>query len=391
MYSKKRKYGRSNLQPQKGVSESDILSKKVKISDVKWNYQTYTYFDSKGTKKLCPKYIGVVGSLKELERQRKMFDDFYDDIDYQYKNQNPFNKPPSPIGKVKQYWIEDCEKKVKLGDMSSSTLRFNRENINIFYEWYYPNYGNKGVDKITTTEIDEFRTHRIQKGLSPNTISINLRTIRGFLNYCLKEKYIEHSPFTSEIKLPKYQSRLTDEVLLNGDWKRLYTTIRDSLNPNKNRPSDLKWNRNKEGKILLDWYESDWFKGIIYFMSNSGMRGGEVRILKWNKGKEDFTHKRVSYSYFNKDMTEIVIFFKGKEGIIPIPPKLKTFIKELIKTKGKNIYVFQNPNGGTYGKDIFNKYFRELMKTFGWDGEGYKPHSIRHSVVSDLIKKGVNL
>ena len=27
----------------------------------------------------------------------------------------------------------------------------------------------------------------------------------------------------------------------------------------------------------------------------------------------------------------------------------------------------------------------------GLDGNGYKPHSIRHSVVSDLISKGINL
>ena len=376
MYSKKRKYGRSNLNLKKNKN---------------WVYQTYTYWNSKsGKKELKTKYIGEVGK-KELDTQRRMWDDFFDGEDYSFKNQNPFNKPPTPLSKIKQYWIEDCEKKVKLGDMSNTTLRFNRENINIFFNWYIPLYGDKSIDKISTTEIDEFRSHRIQKNLSPNTVSINLRTIRGFLNYCVKEKYIDVSPFTSEIRLPKYQSRLTDEVMLNGDWKRFYTVIEKSINPKSSRPKDLQWNKNKEGDFLLDWYSQNWFKGIIWFMVNSGMRGGEVRILKWKKGKEDFVHKKVSYSYFNKEMTEIVIFFKGKEGIIPIPPKLKSFVKALHKTKGKNSYVFQNPNGGVYGKDIFNKYFRELMKAFGWDDNGYKPHSIRHSVVSDLIAKGVNL
>ena len=65
---------------------------------------------------------------------------------------------------------------------------------------------------------------------------------------------------------------------------------------------------------------------------------------------------------------------------------------KLKKDKDEDIYVFQNPNKVEgYGKDMFNKYFRKLMESFGWKGKGYKPHSIRHSVVSSLIKKGVNL
>ena len=381
MYSKKRKYGSSHFDLKKGKY---------------WYYQTYTYLNSKnGRKRLesirlknTPKKVSKV----ELEKIRRLYDDEYDDIDFNFrKGVSPFSKPPTQLSRIVEYYIEDCRKKVKLGDMSDSTLRFNKDNVLIFSSWYIDNYNNKSVDKITTSEIDEFRSHRIGKGLSPNTVSINLRNLRGFLNWCVKQNYIDVSPFTSDITIPKYRSRLTDEVLLNGDWKRFYTTIENSLNPKIDRPSDLKWNKNKDGSVLLDWYRTEWFKGILWVMCNSGMRGGEVRILKWKKSKTDSVNRKVSFSHFDKEMKKICIFFKGGYGEIPISPKLKPYFEELSKIKGKNIYVFQNPKGAEgYGKDIFNKYFREAMKSFGWEGEGYRPHSIRHSVVSDLIKKDVN-
>ena len=71
-------------------------------------------------------------------------------------------------------------------------------------------------------------------------------------------------------------------------------------------------------------------------MCNSGMRGGEVRILKWKKGKMDTTSKRQSFSYLNKTLTKIHIYFKGSYGEIPIPPKLKPMFEELKKNKGKD-------------------------------------------------------
>ena len=57
--------------------------------------------------------------------------------------------------------------------------------------------------------------------------------------------------------------------------------------------------------------------------------------------------------------------------------------------------MFQNPKTDEhYEKSVFNKLFRRLMVNLGLVDEDqkpkYSPHSIRHSVVSDLIDKGAN-
>ena len=72
-------------------------------------------------------------------------------------------------------------------------------------------------------------------------------------------------------------------------------------------------------------------------------------------------------------------------------------LKEMKKNRGKNVYLWQSPRTNIeYGKGDLNKNFKRLMVELGLvdnkDGEPlYKPHSIRHSVVADLISKNVNI
>ena len=145
MYSKKRKYGSSSLQKRK---------------DGFWIYQTYSYYGSTdGRKKPIPKYIGKV-SKSVLEKSRIEWDKYFDEVDYNYKNKNPFRKPPQPLSVIVNKWIEDCGKKYELNDISSSTLRFNKENIRIFLRWYLSEYGDKQIQRVSTTEINNYRNHR---------------------------------------------------------------------------------------------------------------------------------------------------------------------------------------------------------------------------------------
>jgi len=352
-------------------------------------YQTYSLEKSNdGRKKKSQKYLGKVKTKSELQRIKVEWDLYYDDVDKQYSSKNPFRKPPQPITTISERFISDCESKYKLNDMSYSTLRFNRENVNLFVRWYVNEYGNKQIHRITTKEIDEYRTHRINMGLMDNTISINLRSVRTFLNWCIKQNYIDLTPFTSDIKIPSYKSRSVDDVPMKDDWKRIYDFIEKSISFKPTKSED---------KRKYDWFNNnEWFKYMVWIMCNSGCRGGEVRILKWKKGKFDNPSQSRSYSYLNREMDMIHIYFKKSYGTLPLNKNLQSLFKKLSKDKGNDVYVFQNPKTDEhYERSVFNKLFRRLMVNLGLvDDEQkskYSPHSIRHSVVSDLLGKGENL
>ena len=348
-------------------------------------YQTYSYYGSTdGLKKKIQKSLGKGKTKTQLTNDKKEWDLFFNDVDKNYQSKNPFTKPPQPLTEICKRWIEENEKLVEIGDISKSTLRFNKENTTLFLRWYLSEYGNKQIHRITTKEIDEYRTYRRGLKLSDNTISINLRSVRTFLKWCVKQSYIETSPFTSDINIPSYKRRTDEEIPMGDDWKKLYGFIEKSISYKT---------KGTKGEFKFDKFnENDWFKYVIYIMCNSGMRGGEVRILKWKKGKKDTTSQRNSYSYLDKDFSNIHIFFKGSYGVIPSTIRLKRLFKELSNTKGSNTYLFQSPiTNNHYEKSIFNKMFRELMVNLNMvdddDKPKYSPHSIRHSVVSDLIQK----
>ena len=180
-------------------------------------YQTYTYLGSEnGKKKLVAKYIGKV-SKTVLEKTSKDWDTYFDEIDYASKNKNPFTKLPQPISKIVNEWVALNEKQFKLNEISASTLRIHKDNVLKFMRWYLNEYSDKQIQSLTTKEINHYREYRIGLQLSPNTVSLNLRPIRTFLKWALKEKYIEYNPFTEDVKIPKYKRRKDEDITMLSD------------------------------------------------------------------------------------------------------------------------------------------------------------------------------
>ena len=351
-------------------------------------YQTWTWFKSKdGKKRKQPHRIPKDYNKSEITKFCKEWDEFYNEVDYKHLQGNPYQKPPIPISKIVKEYIDAETKKYELGDTAESTLRINRENINLFLRWFLSNHNDRNVDTITQKDIEDYRTHRrLHKHngerLSDNTVRINLRVVRTFFNWCLKKKYIPFSPFTDDIDIPSYSRRTDEETPLGKNWDKLYTFIEKSISY-KTQGTD--------GEARFEKFnDNDWFKYVIYIMCNSGMRGGEVRILKWKKGKFDEPSQRKPYSYIDRDFNNIHIYFKGTYGVIPIiKSKIKPLLKQLSRSRGKNTYVFQSPiTSEPYDKSIFNKMFRQLMVELGMGDKNYTPHSIRHSVVSHLVRNG---
>ena len=357
-------------------------------------YQTWSWFNTKDGKK-CKTQKPISKSLNKTQVKQlcNEWDEFFNQVDYNHTTGNPYQKPPIPLSKIVKEYIDGETKLYELGDISISTLRINRENINLFKEWFLANHNDRNVDRITTKDIDNYRTHRRLKKhngdrLSDNTIRINLRVVRTFFNWCLKKKYIGYTPFTEDINIPSYSKRTDEETPLGEDWNKLFSFIEKSIS--------FKTQGTKGEKRFQKFNDNEWFKYVIYIMCNTGMRPGEVRMLKWKKGKRDNPNQRQSYSYLDRNFENIHIFFKAHYSFIPIKKDLRILFEELAKSKGKNTYIFQSPiTELPYDKSIFNKMFRQLMVNLDMvdeDGKNlYTPHSIRHGVVSNLMTQNVGL
>jgi integrase len=347
-------------------------------------YQRWTYYKSPSGKKIKVQVnLGMVNKT-QTEQYQKQYDDYYDKIDLKFKKSG-YVQPKLSLTEVVKRYNKYNKTRLSNQDITSTTCRFNTENMKLFTDWYCDEYGDKLIDKIKTSDILEFKRFRTNKKLSPNTISINLRSIRKFFNWCIDEKILKINPYDNRtITIPKYIPRKDEEIPLDRDWKILKNFITDSIFSDKGLTNTRRsW----------DWFNrNDWFKYIIYIMLKTGCRGGEIRKLKWEKDETDLPELKESFSYISNK--RIMIKSKGKLGSVPITPDVKKVLDILFKQKDKtDVYVFQSPiTNRPFDKSVFNKSFRKLMIGLGLktkDGKPkYKPHSIRHGVVSHLLQNG---
>ena len=191
-----------------------------------WIYQTYSFYNSMdGKKKKQQKYLGEK-SKRVLENMVKQWNKYYDEVDSNYDRKTPFEKPPQGVLHIIKLYLKDRKKALELEEISKSSLRFASENMPIFEEWYNKEYGDKLVEKVRTTDLQNYRTFIKTKGWANQTISIRLRAVRTFFKWCLDNKYIDETPFTSEISIPKYKQKKDDEVPMGDDWQRIYDNMK---------------------------------------------------------------------------------------------------------------------------------------------------------------------
>ena len=65
-----------------------------------------------------------------------------------------------------------------------STIKRNRYSLESFMSFIGT---STPLSKVSTSMIDSYRNHCIHKEMKPNGININLRAIKTFFNWCVKE------------------------------------------------------------------------------------------------------------------------------------------------------------------------------------------------------------
>jgi integrase len=132
--------------------------------------------------------------------------------------------------------------------------------------------------------------------------------IKSFFSYLKKKDKIENNPMEG-VSIESGERR--EIVPLNEDWKSLYEYLL------------------KEMK----YKEYDWFKTMVWILVNTGMRMGELRILKWKQGKSDHGRKMAkNYVYLSPDQSQITIYYKRSLRTIPVG-HIKDIFDKIPKSK----------------------------------------------------------
>ncbi len=84
--------------------------------------------------------------------------------------------------------------------LSDNTLSSYRRDLTIFAEWLA--LSKLGLVEASHADVQEFLSHRFQKGISPRSTARLLSCLRGFYKYLVRERILESSP-TTHIDNPK--------------------------------------------------------------------------------------------------------------------------------------------------------------------------------------------
>jgi integrase len=245
------------------------------------------------------------------------------------------------------------------------------------------------IARINTQHIKDYVIFRRKQRLSENTIRNDLTYIKTFFKWCFREKYLVGNPYNHEIKMPQYQPRTISHIPVGKEWDILYQFISKSL-------TFVPTTQNEKRKWT--WFNKNIdFKEQIFLMLNTGMRGGEVQILKWKKGDLDYGKPTFPYSHLNRGNKTATIYFKRTltTDFEFNTATIKMLRNRLDRKHPQDTYVFSNPNTNTrYNNSQLVDSFNRLCEGLGLvDKETQKslftPHSLRHGVISQLLRTGV--
>ncbi len=217
------------------------------------------------------------------------------------------------------------------------------------------------LNKVTYSTITSFFEEKRKEGITPQTSSRYLSSLKGFFLFLLKQNYIEQNP---TIKLSSTKKERNLPAVLTFDEIEVILN-QPSVEPN-----------NKLG--IRD-------KSILETMYSSGLRVSELLNLK------------ISDLFLEEDI--IRVLGKGsKQRLVPIGSSAKHWLNEYFKNsrhklannlKSKNI-IYLNSRGSKLSRMAVWKIVRKYCEMANIEKEVH-PHTFRHSFATHLLEGGADL
>lgn len=321
------------------------------------------------------------------------------DDDKRYREIYERNKlfPPRPLSQCINEYLQEKKKQTTQRKRSLNTYRSDDITLHQFLAFVKDIHDDLDIREITSFHIKQFQAYREDdpRVNSPSTVSLNLRVTRAFFSSCLEKDYIEHHPF-ERIKIKKSLKR--EEYPIGKDFENLVKIFRKLVKRPFPKRKDISYGKHRK-KEKLEWInDHEWFPYVIWIILTTGMRIGEVLLLKWTPGKGDEGKGHsYSYSYLSEDLQSLTIHFKRGKRVLPISHLKPIFNKiprtSIIKVKGevltrRKVYVFENDRTHEcYQTNSAARLWKKFVRDFELN-ENWTIHGLRHGAASAFLNSG---
>lgn len=212
--------------------------------------------------------------------------------------------------------------------------------------------GNHIIDNLNINEVELFKSKRIAQGHSKYSINKELECLKASFNYGIKWKLFSNNPCIGV---------------------KMFAT------PEKEK---LAFTQNEQ-ELILNSIKDDKFSLLVLFALHTGCRLKEIINIQW--GDIDFKNKTIMIR--NKPD------FKTKTGKMRCIPITNRLYVELLKHSNNHEnaeYIFANKYNRKYEYGFISKLFKRQIRSISLP-EKYHFHCLRHTFITNLIKKGVSI
>ncbi len=250
---------------------------------------------------------------------------------------------------------------------SEHTLRnygLDLEKFKIFFESDVQNRKTPfAASVIDKRAVRAYLSSMAAKQATKKTILRRLSSLRSFFKFLVKQRLVEHNPL-DEIDAPKLEKKI---------------------------PPSLKYDQVKR---LFEQPDASSYLGfrdrcIMELFYSSGLRISELTGLN----RQDFDERNFRLRVMGKGK---------KERIVPITQTAATWLKDYLnhperhrdiddhKAQVDDKAVFLNKWGGRLTVRSVDRKFEEYLKASGLVGK-ITPHTIRHTIATHWLEKGMDL
>lgn len=276
------------------------------------------------------------------QHERHLRRQFSEDEDH---GMDPFAGPPPRFAEFAERWMRDYA----AGQNRRATVIQKRSHLT---NHLLPAFGSLPLDAITNKHIDGFVANKVATGLSPKTIRDLLGTLRCSLNVARDWNVLRSVPLFRSIRVPKrtYDHLSADEV-----------------------------------DRLIDAAVPGYWRALITFMADTGVRFGEAAALPWSalRLESEVPVVTIGQSAFRGDVGPTKT---GNVRTIPLTPRTREALAQFPET---GVLVFQNQRGCAPRPDSTLKRLHRIcdrarVRRVGW-------HVLRHTYATLLCQRGVPL
>jgi len=216
-----------------------------------------------------------------------------------------------------------------------------------------PFFGKMRIDRITTNDIEKYKTQAFKKGLAKKTINNHLTVFRTCVYTAYEWLKLEGTPpKVTRLKCPPPKT--------------------DYLSPD-------------ECTLLLSCANGI-LREMMLVALRTGMRQGELRGLQWTS--VDWQNRSLTVRHSLCNYTKQLGSPKGnRERYIPIMDA--EVYATLLKRKRASGYVFLNKEGRPFGSEHLGRQLADVCEKAGLRKIGW--HTLRHTFASHLAMRGAPL